>query len=183
MVRLNSCIPTDLKEPSNETNHSHLWTYIGSNFVADDGVDDTVPPQNRNRQRGDCWLYGHRSYRENVGNGEITFGRAFLVGIGITLISCAFYVATWEIIYFKFMPDFMDNYGSHTIEKLRAAGATAEVIQAKINEFNQLKENYKNPLYNSALTFLEPFPVGLLITLTSAGILRKKRKVQIAATS
>ena len=81
------------------------------------------------------------------------------------------------------MPNFMDNYGSHTIEKLRAAGATAEVIQAKINEFNQLKENYKNPLYNSALTFLEPFPVGLLITLTSAGILRTKRKAQIAATS
>jgi hypothetical protein len=128
-------------------------------------------------------FFGIRSYRENVGNGEITFGRAFFVGIGITLISCAFYVATWEIIYFKFMPDFMDNYGSHAIEKLRAAGATAEVIQAKINEFNQLKENYKNPVYNSALTFLEPFPVGLLITLISAGILRKKRKVQIAATS
>src|SRR5271154_2520229 len=54
-------MPTDLKEPSNETNHSHLWTYIGSNFVADDGVDDTVPPQNRNRQRGDCWLYRHRA--------------------------------------------------------------------------------------------------------------------------
>jgi hypothetical protein len=51
----------------------------------------------------------------------------------------------------------MDNYGSHAIEKLRAAGATAEVIQAKINEFNQLKENYKNALYNSALIFLEPF--------------------------
>jgi len=106
-----------------------------------------------------------------------------LVGIGITLISCAFYVGTWEIIYFKFMPDFMDNYGSHTIEKLRAAGATAEVIQAKVKEFDQLKESYKNPLYNSALTFLEPFPVGLLITLASAGILTKKRKVQIAATS
>jgi hypothetical protein len=128
-------------------------------------------------------FFGIRSYRENVGNGEITFGRAFLVGIGITLISCAFYVATWEIIYFKFMPDFMDNYGVSTVERLRAAGATPEVLQAKINEFNQLRENYKNPLYNSALTFLEPFPVGLLITLISAGILRKKRKVPIAAAS
>ena len=127
--------------------------------------------------------FGIRSYRENVGNGEISFGKAFLVGIGITLISCAFYVATWEIIYFKFMPNFMDNYGSSTIEKLRAAGATADVIQAKINEYNQLRENLKNPLYNSAMTFLEPFPVGLLITLISAGILRKKRKVPIAATS
>jgi len=128
-------------------------------------------------------FFGIRSYRENVGNGEITFGTAFLVGIGITLISCVFYVATWEIIYFKFMPNFMDNYGSSTIENLRAAGATAEVIQRKINEYSQLRENLKNPLYNSAMTFLEPFPVGLLITLISAGILRKKRKVSIAATS
>jgi len=56
------------------------------------------------------------------------------------------------------------------------------VIQAKINEYNQLRANLKNPLYNSAMTFLEPFPVGLLITLISAAILRKRRKVPIAAT-
>jgi hypothetical protein len=105
------------------------------------------------------------------------------VGLGITLISCVFYVATWEIIYFKFMPNFMDDYGLQAIDRLRAAGATAEVIQAKISELNQLKENYKNPLYNSALTFLEPFPVGLVITLVSAGILRKKRRVAIPATA
>jgi hypothetical protein len=66
---------------------------------------------------------------------------------------------------------------------LRTAGASATVIQAKITELNQLKQNYKNPLYNSALTFLEPFPVGLLITLISAGILRKKRKAPVPATS
>ena len=72
-------------------------------------------------------FFGIRSYRENVGNGEITFGTAFLVGIGITLISCVFYVVTWEIIYFKFMPNFMDNYGSSTIEKLRAEIGRAHV--------------------------------------------------------
>ncbi len=127
-------------------------------------------------------FFGIRSYRENVGNGAITFGKAFLVGIGITLISCVFYVATWEIIYFKFMPNFMDNYGASTIEKLRAAGASAEVIQAKVNEYTQLRENLRNPLYNSAMTFLEPFPVGLFITLLSAGILRKKSKVPAAVT-
>src|SRR5215831_12835423 len=44
---------------------------------------------------------GIRSYRENVGNGEISFGRAFAVGILITLISCACYVATWELLYFN----------------------------------------------------------------------------------
>ncbi|HXH38679.1 MAG TPA: DUF4199 domain-containing protein, partial [Thermoanaerobaculia bacterium] len=46
-------------------------------------------------------FFGIRSYRENAG-GAITFGRGFSVGILITLISCLFYVASWEIIYFKF---------------------------------------------------------------------------------
>src|SRR3954454_18656384 len=55
-------------------------------------------------------FFGIRSYRENVGNGSITFGRAFAVGILITLISCVFYVASWEVIYFNFMPDFVEKY-------------------------------------------------------------------------
>src|SRR3977135_128299 len=50
--------------------------------------------------------FGIRSYRENVGGGQITFGRAFAVGILITLISCVFYVVTWEIVYFNFLPGF-----------------------------------------------------------------------------
>ncbi|MDQ2975512.1 MAG: DUF4199 domain-containing protein, partial [Acidobacteriota bacterium] len=51
-------------------------------------------------------FFGIRSYRENVGGGQISFGRAFAVGILITLIASVCYVVTWEIIYFKFMPDF-----------------------------------------------------------------------------
>jgi hypothetical protein len=38
-------------------------------------------------------------------------------------------------------------------------------------------EMYKNPIVNIALTFIEPFPVGLLFTLASAGILRRKRRI------
>src|SRR5277367_1302752 len=49
-------------------------------------------------------FFGIRSYRDNAGNGHITFAKAFAVGISITLITCVFYVVTWEIMYFKFMP-------------------------------------------------------------------------------
>ena len=66
--------------------------------------------------------FGIRSYRDNVGNGHITFKKAFAVGICITLISCIFYVVTWEILYFNFMHDFMDNYGADMIERLKASG-------------------------------------------------------------
>ncbi|HTZ49277.1 MAG TPA: DUF4199 domain-containing protein [Verrucomicrobiae bacterium] len=123
-------------------------------------------------------FFGVRSYRDNVGNGHITFGRAFLVGLAITVISCLFYVATWEVIYFNFMPDFMDKYGTHVLQKMQASGATAAAIQQKSEEINRLKVLYKNPLYNAAMTFIEPFPVGLVITLLSAAVLRRKPRPQ-----
>src|SRR5258706_13691071 len=55
-------------------------------------------------------FFGIRSYRDNVGKGQITFSKAFAVGISITVISCIFYVVTWEILYFNFLPAFMDKY-------------------------------------------------------------------------
>src|SRR5579864_2633002 len=58
-------------------------------------------------------FFGIRSYRDNVGNGQITFAKGFVVGISITLISCVFYVLTWEVLYFKFLPGFMDKYSAY----------------------------------------------------------------------
>ena len=124
--------------------------------------------------------FGVRSYRDNVEKGQISFGKAFLVGLAITVISCLFYVGTWEIIYFKFMPDFMDKYGAHVIQKMQASGASAAAIQQQTEQLDKLKVMYKNPLFNMAMTFIEPFPVGLVITLFSAAVLRKKAPLQPA---
>ena len=60
-------------------------------------------------------FFGVRSYRDNVAGGSVKFGRAFLVGIAITGIATACYVATWEVVYYKFMPDFMDKYAAYEI--------------------------------------------------------------------
>lgn len=118
-------------------------------------------------------FFGIRSYRENAG-GTITFGRAFSAGILITLISCVFYVASWEIIYFKMMPDFLDKYAARSIAEMHEKGASADAIAAKTKELATMKELYNKPLINAAITFIEPFPVGLIVTLVSAGILRKR---------
>lgn len=126
-------------------------------------------------------FFGIRSYRENLGNGQITFGKAFAVGISITLISCVFYVVTWELLYFTILHDFMDKYGAYMIEKLRASGANADMIAAQIQQLKKYKELYENPLFNAAITFIEPFPVGLGITLISAALLRKKAPAALAA--
>jgi len=120
-------------------------------------------------------FFGVRSYRENVGGGKISFGRAFAVGILIVLISTTCYVIAWEIVYFNFMHDFVDKYAAHMVEQVRASGATPEAVQAKLDEMKRFKQLYENPFFNAAVTFLEPLPVGLIITLVSAGILRKKK--------
>ena len=125
-------------------------------------------------------FFGIRAYRDQAGNGQITFAKGFAVGISITLISCIFYVVTWEILYFNFMHDFMDNYGADTIEKLKASGASPAAIQVQVENLKKLKEQYENPLFNSLMTFIEPFPVGLGITLLSAAVLRKKAQSQPA---
>jgi len=105
----------------------------------------------------------------------MTFGQGFVVGLLITLISCVFYVATWEVIYFKLSPDFMDQWASHAVEAARAKGASAAEIAATTRQMAEFKAIYDQPLMNAAYTFIEPFPVGLLVTLISAGVLRRKR--------
>ena len=121
-------------------------------------------------------FFGIRTYRDNIGNGQITFLRAFGVGLSITLISCIFYVITWEVIYYNFIPGFWDAYGNHLVEKLTASGASPAAIQAKVEQVRKYKELYKNPLFNATLTFIHPFPIGLVMTLFSALVLRQKRQ-------
>jgi hypothetical protein len=128
-------------------------------------------------------FFGIRSYRENIGDGEISFGRAFAVGILITLISCICYVVAWEIIYFNFMPDFLDKYASHVIEKARTSGASQQAIDVQVQQMKDFKVMYAKPLVNIAFTFAEPFPLGFILTLISAAILRKRKKGQAAGAT
>jgi hypothetical protein len=118
-------------------------------------------------------FFGIRSYRENTGNGRISFGRGFAVGILIALISAACYVATWEVIYFT-SPSIANHIFDKPLEEMKASGAPPAAIEAKTRELESFKKLYANPLVNSALTFVEPFPVGLLMTLISAAALRRR---------
>ena len=125
-------------------------------------------------------FFGIRSYRENHG-GTISFGRGFAVGILITLISCVFYVVSWLFIYYQFMPDFMDRYEDAAIAEAREKGASDAAIATKTKEVERMKTMLRNPAINAAMTFIEPFPVGLVMTLVSAGILRRRERPVIGA--
>ena len=119
---------------------------------------------------------GIRSYRDNVAGGQITFGKGFLVGIGIALVAAVCYGVAWAFVYVNFMPDFCDKYAAFAIDQARAAGASAEKIAEVTAQTEDMKRLMNNPVTNAALAALEPFPVGLLASAISAGILRRKRK-------
>ncbi|MEI9980513.1 MAG: DUF4199 domain-containing protein [Edaphobacter sp.] len=126
-------------------------------------------------------FFGIRSYRDNLANGGITFGRAFAIGIGITLISCVFYVVTWEIISLQLPPRL---YGQLLREAHREGPIFARNARGhpgKVAAIRHSQQLYENPLVNALYTFIEPFPVGLVITLISAAILRRKPQSQSAS--
>jgi hypothetical protein len=118
--------------------------------------------------------FGIRSYRDNTLDGRISFGRAFACGILITLITTVCYVVMWEILYFNFMPHFMDGYFAAQIQKVQAAGLDSATTVTQVAAIRHSQEMYQNPIVNMAYTFMEPFPVGLVITLISAAVLRRK---------
>ena len=128
-------------------------------------------------------FFGIRSYRENVGAGQVSFGRALSVGLLIMLIACVCYVATWEVIYHFFIPDFADKYIAHVTQNLRDSGKSPDEIAREVDSMRQMMTLYKNNiLFNLAMTFLEPLPVGLVMTLISALILRRREPKESLGT-
>jgi Protein of unknown function (DUF4199) len=124
-------------------------------------------------------FFGIKSYRDNAGGGYISFWRALKIGLLIVLISSICYVIAWEIVYFNFLPDFVEKYTDYMIAKERAAGASAEQLAQTIEKMKTMKSLLDNPLTHAAIVFLEPLPVGLLMSLISATILRKRRTQEV----
>lgn len=124
--------------------------------------------------------FGVRSYRDNVAGGTVGFGRAFAVGALIAAVASVCYVATWEVIYFNFEPDFNAKYEARALKEARANGESEAAIAKRKAELDRYAELYKNPAINAAMTFLEPLPVGLLIAPVTAGVLSRRKKGEMA---
>lgn len=125
---------------------------------------------------------GIRNYRDKYNGGLISFGKAFKIGILIALIASTIYVVAWLIDYFFFIPDFMDKYSAHELDKLKASGASQVEIDKEAKEMANFARMYKNPFFNAMMTYLEILPVGLIVTLISSFILKRKAKSQPVQT-
>ena len=128
-------------------------------------------------------FFGVQSYRDNVAGGSVTFGRAFKVGLLISVVIMVCYVAVWEVVYYNFMPDYMDKYAAHITEQARQSGASDAAIAEQAKQIAGFKEMFKNPLLFGAFALLEPLPVAVVFTLLTAGVVSRKRTQRAVAVA
>ncbi len=122
---------------------------------------------------------GIKNYRDKHKNGIISFGKAFKIGLYISLIASTIYVIVWLVDYYIFIPDFMDKYTTAVLNQTKAEGASQLDLDKKAAEMASYKEMYKNPLMVVLFTYAEILPVGLIVTLISALLLKRKNTNRI----
>lgn len=115
---------------------------------------------------------GIKRYRDEALGGVINFPRALLLGLIISTVASVIYVASWELYLYRTDYVFIDEYVGHVIESRRQAGLSGQQLAAEIAKMETLKANYGKPLFRLFTTFTEIFPVGLLVSLLAAALLR-----------
>ena len=113
--------------------------------------------------------------RDLTQGGVIRFWPAFGMGLGISFVAGVLYVAAWEATVAYTHMDFASIYAQSVIAQAKAAGTTGAALQKVIDQMEQFKVQYANPLYRWPMTFIEIFPVGVLVSLISAALLRNAR--------
>jgi hypothetical protein len=119
-------------------------------------------------------FFAVKSYRDQQLKGVITFGRAFQVGILITLVASIIYALSWEVSYNTMKGDFMGKMNEHSLQKMKERGAGEKEMADKKVELDEFAEQYKNPLVRFPITIMEIAPVGLIVSLLCAALLRRK---------
>ena len=117
---------------------------------------------------------GIKNYRDKYNGGVISFGKAFKIGLFITLIASTIYVIVWLTEEHFFFPDFMEKYIANELAKLQSSGISATELANETKQLQQAKEWYKNPFIRILMTYMEILPVGLLVSLISSFILKRK---------
>ncbi|MGN8226273.1 DUF4199 domain-containing protein [Gracilimonas sp. BCB1] len=116
---------------------------------------------------------GVKQYRDQYLGGVIKFGKAFLIGLYISLVAGAIYVGTWEVYLAATDLNFMETYSTSVIESMKAEGASPSEISEMEEQMQYYTEMYENPISRMFITLTEILPVGLIISVISAALLRK----------
>ena len=118
---------------------------------------------------------GVKRYRDIECGGVIRFGRAFALGLGMAVVAGLVYAIGGELYVAASGHDYMAEYTASILDGMRAEGATPAAIAAKAAEMRDFAESFRNPLFRMPLIFVEIFPVGLLVALVTAALLRNPK--------
>lgn len=116
-----------------------------------------------------------KRYRDRELGGVIRFGQAFALGLGIAAVAGVAYVVVWELYLFTSDYAFINEYKAGVIAAERDAGTSAAQLAELEQRMEQVVENYGKPWFRIPITFSEIFPVGVLVSLISAAVLRNPR--------
>ena len=118
---------------------------------------------------------GIKHQRDVAGGGVIRFWPAFGMGLGISFIAALFYVGAWELVQATIVDDFAGSYGASVIAAEKAKGIDPAALAKLTAEMEAFKTQYADPMFRLPMTFAEIFPVGVLVSLISALVLRNPR--------
>jgi len=118
---------------------------------------------------------GIKQHRDVDRGGVIGFWSALAIGLGISFIAGIFYVVAWEAVQAMTQMDFASAYSQAIIASEQANGASAEALAKLSADMEAFKVQYADPMFRLPMTFVEIFPVGVLVSLVSAALLRNSR--------
>lgn len=119
---------------------------------------------------------GIKKFRDHQNGGSVSFGKAFKIGLLISFIASTFYVLTWLVEFYTLYPDFMEKYINASLEQAKAAGKSAAEIQQMNTAFDSSRQWYSNPFGIAGVTYMEIFPLGIIVSLIAALVLKRKPK-------
>ncbi len=118
---------------------------------------------------------GIKSYKMSLPNSQISMKQALQVGIMIVVLSTTIYAIFWSIIIAYFIPNFADIFANECIEYNKILGKSSETMAKKTIEMNEYRVNYKKPLVNILYSYTEILPIGIILTIFCAYVLKNKR--------
>ncbi|MDH7447516.1 DUF4199 domain-containing protein [Aquimarina sp. 2201CG14-23] len=118
-------------------------------------------------------FFGIKHYRDKENNGIVSFGKALVIGMLISLLA-AIAFGLLDVIYIKYInPDFTTEYYAHMVEQMRSSLPEAE-FKVKLAELETQKELFSSPLMNFLLMSATVLIIGFIISLISGLILQRK---------
>ena len=114
---------------------------------------------------------GIKRYRDVDRGGVIRFWPAFGMGVAMSAVASLLYVVAWEASVAISGIDF----AASMVAQMKVDGASTDERAKFVAEMEQFQVQYANPLFRLPMTFVELFPVGVLVSAVSAGLLRNRR--------